>query len=1474
MDPKAETGSSGISEKKEKRVKKEKKDKKDRKSKKDKKDKKDKKEKKATASVTVVLDHKPDLSPKEKASQSNAPGTSSSGSEPVTATVVPSVQPGNANNSSPISSLPPQTKAESTSGESNTTAADATSKTLPTKSLISKFETQVQPSPAPTLPRDQRSATVAAARARFFTTTAASSIPATSPPPVQIKEAPASTSQSVDTESVMRVSDFKKRFSVQLDSAHKPPSPMENMSPKIFTKQTSGPARPLTSSPSSTTVRSFNSLRQTSDPEPTAVPESKEAVKVTAALPPKPAAAEPPRKISPEASPKQPSENSVKPAAQTPPVADAPPAKPVPELPQKSISDAPPAKPVPKLPPAKQAPETPEKSTAQSPSTLAPELPAKTMQPSASAPAQLLPSKVEKREERLPPIEINGAEPKIDNNDATPSINIQPAEPTTKISEPAAQPAISISVSPASASPATNSQPAASAPAPLVNLTKSRPAMQGRRLPKALKEKTEHHEAKLAEVKPDVVEEPAAAPIVDVLSQYLASESERRKKQAQEQQKEQRGGFGLQGAAPMSLLMGKIGMEAINKRRTISISNPVNPYRLAQQEAAAKEKPLPVLPPKPSSLSQSGGAPAGSQVAPSAAKPPLPTQSAASKSGLDVPQSAMMRRVSDDQRAKRGSWAPGSFNKDAIEMEMERQQKEEQAVRNREIFLSTLQVQRNAPHVNRLIHCKGKNRVQVRQVEVSLKSLNKGDSFVLDKGDIIYMWNGPQSNFKEKHKAAAIAEIFKHHERSSNAKVITIENSTSSDPTEENFWELLGGKEPITEAADAGDDLEAERDWNSDIKFFEGVSDGSGQIELVLQENYLPLKLDLLKSNSMFVLDVGNEVFAWAGKFSSDPDRKPFLDKAAEYLSNQQDAGSKPKWATLSKQQEGGETVLFRERFADWPDLSHDVSTARFGLGGQKKHDISREYRGRAKKTFFDVNDILFSELIRAEPRSDGTGQLQIWQIDNFNKIPIPESEYGQFFSGNCYLLSYSYARTFGGSLATKYLIMTWQGRDKTKKDSGSSALQASDLVMVTKRHGDTLLDTVRQGKEDDHFLSIFKERMIVHMGSRNNEPKQGLYHLQGNDEKTLHAVQILPSAYSLNSKDAFIVQTNDTQYIWFGTGFDRQLRGSAEKIAKILNNESITNHYVFDEGQESEDFWSELGGKVDYSSAEYLKTQGVIPKRVFAFNLENGYLAAKEIFEKFSQDDLIPTQMFLLDVFHELYLWLGKSTEEQLKKKALDITSQYCKLLQEKDERRPKGLTAYTVIDQSEPLNFTCHFHAWRMQLETIESEEDNDAIKSPPPPKLTVSIPEDHPEKTMIASASAPAHISILHESVSAPNSPHLRTDSGSESPAPGSPSINPLRVLDNRTRRLSMSLGRPLSLSAPTSPAVRLEESLQHYDKTYTFEVLKNNPPKELDKTKLEAYLEESEFSKVFGCSKADFYKLPKWKQLGRRKEVGLF
>jgi len=74
--------------------------------------------------------------------------------------------------------------------------------------------------------------------------------------------------------------------------------------------------------------------------------------------------------------------------------------------------------------------------------------------------------------------------------------------------------------------------------------------------------------------------------------------------------------------------------------------------------------------------------------------------------------------------------------------------------------------------------------------------------------------------------------------------------------------------------------------------------------------------------------------------------------------------------------------------------------------------------------TKFDAATLHDKPKIAAESQlvDDGTGERTVWRVEKFQLVPVPETLLGLFFSGDSYVVKYSYSAA--GS--TKYLIYFW----------------------------------------------------------------------------------------------------------------------------------------------------------------------------------------------------------------------------------------------------------------------------------------------------------------------------------------------------------------------------------------------------------------------------------------------------------------
>ena len=117
--------------------------------------------------------------------------------------------------------------------------------------------------------------------------------------------------------------------------------------------------------------------------------------------------------------------------------------------------------------------------------------------------------------------------------------------------------------------------------------------------------------------------------------------------------------------------------------------------------------------------------------------------------------------------------------------------------------------------------------------------------------------------------------------------------------------------------------------------------------------------------------------------------------------------------------------------------------------------------------------------------------------------------------------------------------------QESTADEKGAAALKAVELD--DKYGGAPVQVRVVQNKEPDHFLLVFKGKMVVHSGGRASGFKNRadsdsydvdgtrLFHVRGTNEFDTRAVQVEEKASSLNSNDCFVLETPACTYIWYG---------------------------------------------------------------------------------------------------------------------------------------------------------------------------------------------------------------------------------------------------------------------------------------------------------------------------------------------------
>lgn len=180
--------------------------------------------------------------------------------------------------------------------------------------------------------------------------------------------------------------------------------------------------------------------------------------------------------------------------------------------------------------------------------------------------------------------------------------------------------------------------------------------------------------------------------------------------------------------------------------------------------------------------------------------------------------------------------------------------------------------------------------------------------------------------------------------------------------------------------------------------------------------------------------------------------------------------------------------------------------------------------------------------------------------------------------------------------------------------------------------------------------------------------------------------VQAQAKADALNSHHVFVLQNKDEQWTWVGEDSSDYEKEKAKDIAAQLLG-GRQSRGVIAEGTEPEAFWQLLDGKGEYARKHSHKC------RFFQGDNARGFFTADEV-PCYSQDDLDTSQLAIVDTCTEVFVWAGHESREADKKACLELAIDYVKAAL--DNRSP-DTPVLLVYEFSEPLRFTCHFHAWQ---------------------------------------------------------------------------------------------------------------------------------------------------------------------------------
>uniref|UniRef100_A0A672JQ40 Gelsolin n=1 Tax=Salarias fasciatus TaxID=181472 RepID=A0A672JQ40_SALFA len=348
-----------------------------------------------------------------------------------------------------------------------------------------------------------------------------------------------------------------------------------------------------------------------------------------------------------------------------------------------------------------------------------------------------------------------------------------------------------------------------------------------------------------------------------------------------------------------------------------------------------------------------------------------------------------------------------------------------------------------------------------------------------------------------------------------------------------------------------------------------------------------------------------------------------------------------------------------------------------------------------------------------SHPEFERAGQkpgLQVWRVENFDLVPVPENLYGGFYTGDAYLVLNTIKQRSG---ALQYDLHFWLG-ECSFDESGSAAIftvQMDDFL-----GGKPIQYREVQGHESRTFLGYFKSGLKYMKGGvasgfkhvvTNEVEVQRVLQIKG--QRVVRATEVPVSWDSFNQGDCFILDLGNEIYQWCGSQSNRFEKLKATQVAKGIRDNERSGRarvYVCDEGAEREKMLEVLGDKPDLppGASDDIKADASNRKRAKLYKVSNASggmtiaLVAAE--NPFAQSALESGDCFILDHGSDgkIFVWKGKDANMDERKAAMKAADEFIKKM-----GYPKHTQVQILPESGETPLFKQFFKNWRDKDQTV---------------------------------------------------------------------------------------------------------------------------------------------------------------------------
>ncbi|KAI0904071.1 hypothetical protein F4823DRAFT_234322 [Ustulina deusta] len=340
-----------------------------------------------------------------------------------------------------------------------------------------------------------------------------------------------------------------------------------------------------------------------------------------------------------------------------------------------------------------------------------------------------------------------------------------------------------------------------------------------------------------------------------------------------------------------------------------------------------------------------------------------------------------------------------------------------------------------------------------------------------------------------------------------------------------------------------------------------------------------------------------------------------------------------------------------------------------------------------------DPTELLMQRPNMAPPKIK-TLNAQLFQFSaDGKKQPVPAHHERTLFECEMYLCTHSFNDEAGRKSLEVYF---WAGDEVPESVIEDAAVF---VAREARSFGGTLIK-LQQGKETGKFLQALGGIVITHRGSGNKFDSLAPHMLCGRQYHG-HVVfdEVDFTSSALCSGFPYLITQGGRCYLWKGKGSGVDELSCARLIGMdyALSGEMEE----LEEGREPAKFWDIFDGANRFGSADHWRLKPSYDKYCSRLFLSDAS-SKQQIVEisTFSQMDLLPTNIYVIDAFFELYIVVGSRAQSQYASfhNALDFAQEYA-ILASSMEDRP-FVPVSTVVLEGIPRDMKSVFRKWQDSL------------------------------------------------------------------------------------------------------------------------------------------------------------------------------